>query len=454
MPVLPSNPYRQILARRFPEPFIALLAFVLGVWIWDHYFGPKAGYEPGSDEIALVKFDRDVRLAEAMSGDPPWLRQLVGVQPPEEVKRKGIEALQLLARDNSLGADGVEALVIAIAERDRLPMLETLRQTAAGLRGADFPQPYEALIGKMLAGEGRWWERSLARTYAPERPTAAGLDDAIQVFDRGSAILRQRAIIGRCAVWLMVFVGTLFLPAALPRLAGLRKWEGGGYASRWSASLGIVVFLVSTLAWIGFTLSMRAGFAAVRDVPNWMILALDTAMRLLPAAIAIGWLFRRPGHAARVLGLNRPPVWSVVFGCFALVGWVNELLLPWLKRFSPPDPTGGLGFGEEGLWGLTCAVVSACLVAPVAEELLYRGVLFRSLANRMGIWGGALLSSLVFALVHFYDLYGLASVATFGFTCAIAYAATRNLPTAILLHLLYNTAVKLPEWLVYHSNLH
>ncbi|WP_338288827.1 type II CAAX endopeptidase family protein [Luteolibacter sp. LG18] len=454
MPVPTPNPYRQILSRRFPEPFIALLAFLLGVWLWDHYFGVKEGYEPGTDQIALVKMDRDVRLAEAMSGDPHWLRALVGVGSPEKARRRGIDALWLLANEKSLGSEGLGALVVAESEQDHKPVLETLRQTGAALQGVEFPESYETVIGRMLAGEGRWWDRSLARAYIAERPISGEMAVALKMFDDGSATLRKRAIIGRCAVWLVVVAGTFCIPLTLRRLAALRHWKDRGYISGWSASLGMVVFLAATLAWIGFSLSMRAGFTAVQDVPEWLVLALDTAMRLLPALIAIGLLFRRPGHAIRVFGLNRAPSWGIVLGAFALVGWINELVLPPLKHYSPPDPTGGLGFGEDGMWGLTVALVSACLMAPIAEEIVYRGVLFRSLGNRFGILAGALLSAGAFALVHFYDLYGLASVGAFGFTCALVYAATRNLPTAIVLHLLYNAAVKVPEWLVYHSSLH
>ena len=57
------NPYLEILRRDYPEPLIALLAFVLGIWLWDHYFGKSQGYEPGTEEVALVKIDRDLRLA-------------------------------------------------------------------------------------------------------------------------------------------------------------------------------------------------------------------------------------------------------------------------------------------------------------------------------------------------------------------------------------------------------
>ena len=78
----PGNPYRVILRRDYPEPLIALLAFILGIWLWDHYFGKTEGYVPGTEEIAMVKIDRDLRLADAMEEDPKWLKWLVGVDKP------------------------------------------------------------------------------------------------------------------------------------------------------------------------------------------------------------------------------------------------------------------------------------------------------------------------------------------------------------------------------------
>lgn len=45
-------------------------------------------------------------------------------------------------------------------------------------------------------------------------------------------------------------------------------------------------------------------------------------------------------------------------------------------------------------------VLAAVLLAPVAEELLFRGFLFQGLAQRFGFWPGALGSAAVFSLVH------------------------------------------------------
>ncbi|RYD28341.1 MAG: CPBP family intramembrane metalloprotease, partial [Verrucomicrobiaceae bacterium] len=108
---------------------------------------------------------------------------------------------------------------------------------------------------------------------------------------------------------------------------------------------------------------------------------------------------------------------------------------------------------DAGWQGLVFAIVSACLVAPVAEEILYRGVLFRSLANRTGVWAAAALSAVIFSAVHFYDLQGFLSVAIFGFAAALLYAATGSLLPAILLHVLHNALIKIPAWIFYHSRI-
>lgn len=98
-------------------------------------------------------------------------------------------------------------------------------------------------------------------------------------------------------------------------------------------------------------------------------------------------------------------------------------------------------------------LISACLVAPLAEEFLYRGFLFQSLWRKTGFLMAALLSSLVFSVTHFYDLYGTISVALCGMATAWLYASTRSLTNAILLHMVYNLSITIPSWLLFHQEL-
>ena len=108
---------------------------------------------------------------------------------------------------------------------------------------------------------------------------------------------------------------------------------------------------------------------------------------------------------------------------------------------------------DAGPTGLMFVLFSACFVAPITEEILYRGVLFRSLSNHMGAFAAAFVSAVVFSSVHFYDLQGFISVAMFGFVCALLYRATGSLTTVMALHVLYNVSIKIPAWVFYHARL-
>lgn len=412
--------------RDIPEPLIALLCFILGIWLWDHYFGKDAGYAPGTEGIALIRIDRDMQLAEAMAGDPALLRWLAHAQKPEEALAGGIRAMQALLNEGALGPTGAHAYAVMLAARDGKPVDSYLRQ---------IPFPSDD------PNSPTWWNRKIVAEQTAIPPIGRG------------AVLRTRAILVGSIIWGLGLVGLAFVPAALRCIAGAFRTKVKGYPAAWTPSLGLMVFLVATLAWIGFTMLLEFGLIATGGAHPAVMLALDTAARLLPALIALGLLFRKASHAVRAMGLGghvHPPI---ILGLFSLLVLIDQPLRRVLGGFSAEDPTGGLSFAESGISGLVFLIVSACVVAPVAEEILYRGVLHRSLANRMGVLAAAAISSAVFASLHFYDIYGLASVALFGFVCALAYQSTGSLIDVIALHMLYNASITLPEWTIYHAPL-
>ncbi len=440
------NPYRVILRREYPEPLIALLAFILGIWLWDTYFGKSAGYAPGTETIALIKIDRDLRLADAMEGDPVWLRRLAGAQDPESARENALKMFQKFARENPVSLPGMEAFGIIKAEHEGLPIREVLAEVLQGQVGSDFTPTSQNLA----AHAGTWWHakliESLEKTMRPETHWR-------QTFGEDSQQLRTRAIALRSSIWLLGLAGLMFVPATLGVLKRGLHAKPRGYGGAWPLPLGLTVFLVATLAWIGFSMTLQLGVVALPGLHPAMAIFLDSAARLLPSLIALGLLFRRSSHAVRVLGLNQPFGWGAILGVFSLLMLIDQVLRWSIAGDGASDPGGGLSAGEAGLWGLAFTIVSACLLAPLAEELLYRGVLFRSCWNRLGVIPGAVVSSAVFAILHFYDGYGLASVAVFGMSSALLYAATGSLGACITLHFLYNSAIKIPEWLIYHAPL-
>ncbi len=414
--------------------------------MWDHYFGKEERYAPGTEEIALVKIDRDLRLADAMARDPQWLKWLAGVGNPAVVRRDALEVFQKLATDKSISARGLEAFAIVKAEQDGLPLRETLGQALQGQMISDFDKTSR----RLATHQGTWWHAKLIESWEENVQPRSHWR---QTYGQDGIQLKARAVFVRAAVWLLGLVGLVFIPSALRSMKNGFSATPCGYGGAWTLPLGVVIFLVATLAWIGFSMTLDLGIGALPGLHPAVGIFLDSAARMLPPLIALGLLFKRPAHALRVMGLDQRVQVTAVLGMFSLLMVGDQMLRLAMGEGGSNSPGGGLSLADAGWWGLTFALVSACFLAPVTEETLYRGVLFRSCRNRLGVIPAALVSSAVFALLHFYDGYGLASVAVFGFSCALLYAGTGSLTTVIALHMLYNSAIKIPEWIVYHAPL-
>lgn len=132
--------------------------------------------------------------------------------------------------------------------------------------------------------------------------------------------------------------------------------------------------------------------------------------------------------------------WAVVaFVATQLLAIVIELLV----QSEPAEMAGGI---EGFQWKLALASLGlAFLLVPfqaAAEELMFRGALMQVL----GAWIKnpvipILLPSLMFALAHVYDPWGMAQVGLMGIACAWLTWRTGGLEAAISLHVVNNLAV-------------
>ena len=77
------------------------------------------------------------------------------------------------------------------------------------------------------------------------------------------------------------------------------------------------------------------------------------------------------------------------------------------------------------------------IIAPVAEELLFRGVLFPLLARWVGLLPGVLLVSVLFAAIHWH-VPSLLPLFVVSVCLCMAYAYSRSLTVPIVMHILFN----------------
>lgn len=181
---------------------------------------------------------------------------------------------------------------------------------------------------------------------------------------------------------------------------------------------------------------------------------------LASVALAAHWV---PGFA--YLPLTEPTPWSPDAPPFALrVNWDKalvgmSLLAWWLGRSEPVPATrrgatlavmlatllavpllaltlGLVGWVPKWPEHLALWLAVNLLVTVLAEELVFRALLQRSLAARLGPWAGLVLATLLFGAVHlpFSTLFAVvATVAGLGY--GLAFQLSGRLGPALALHL-------------------
>lgn len=126
----------------------------------------------------------------------------------------------------------------------------------------------------------------------------------------------------------------------------------------------------------------------------------------------------------------------------ALTGFL-VFALAWTQLTALPgeqDTLRTLG-AEDSIERLMLTTVVVVLVAPVAEEILFRGLAYRALRNAMPAWPAAALIGSGFGAIHYSgpDSVGvLVPLAVLGATFCLLYEWTGSLWTPIALHIANN----------------
>jgi membrane protease YdiL (CAAX protease family) len=94
----------------------------------------------------------------------------------------------------------------------------------------------------------------------------------------------------------------------------------------------------------------------------------------------------------------------------------------------------------------------ALLIAPIAEETLFRGGILGSwLSRRFSPWVAILGSSAIFGLVHLEPL-GILEAAIGGIVLGYAYLRTGRLALGMVLHAIWNLLIQVLHWLPEEAN--
>lgn len=187
------------------------------------------------------------------------------------------------------------------------------------------------------------------------------------------------------------------------------------------------------------------------DMHNLQMLAASLLASELMAALWVAWYLNRQSKLVLVDGSARGIAWRAASGTayqMAALGALAALALGVAEfRFAPPDmsklnnlPMAQLLQGPPVIVALVLVVT--VLLAPVLEEVLFRGLAFAGIATRLGAGWAVAITTLVFTALHapekIYYLPGFADVAAVALISCALRLRYRSIRPGILLHFLYN----------------
>lgn len=201
------------------------------------------------------------------------------------------------------------------------------------------------------------------------------------------------------------------------------------------------IFLFATFV-VEVTLGLFLG-----DHPA-LILGAGIGLRVA-LLVALGAYFRyRQQDWTQALGLTpKPPLSALIRGAVLYVGIFpalvilvvgQDLLCRAVGLEIKPQEITQLFLNTDSTAAVALLTAFALIVAPVFEEVLFRGLAYPVLKQRFGTARALVLVSAAFALIHFHlpsviPLFVLAGALT------LAYELTGSLWASIILHALFNT---------------
>ncbi|NER22265.1 MAG: CPBP family intramembrane metalloprotease [Symploca sp. SIO1C2] len=221
-------------------------------------------------------------------------------------------------------------------------------------------------------------------------------------------------VIWQVLIFGFFFIGQILLPLLIPILFAVLGLNPGNFTVQMKAFYTLFSYILlaaSGLLVLYFSikpfLPVSEDWFSLKFRSNWILWGLGGYLVALPSVV--------------IVSLINQQLWQGKGGSNPILPLVLE----------------GNDSIAMFIFGLT-----ACVAAPLFEEIIFRGFLLPSLTRYLPVWGAIVTSGLLFAIAHL-SLSEVLPLATLGIVLGLVYTRSRNLLAPMLLHSLWNSGTLL-----------
>lgn len=220
----------------------------------------------------------------------------------------------------------------------------------------------------------------------------------------------------------------------------------------WTALEALFVFLAAILATgiVGGIVYLTANYFGFESdqAEQVTMLAGNTAKPIIEIIFVIVLLHLRGGKFAELFGPHPQFSWRA-FGVglltfvaivppVLLLGAIYQWLVPVFNLPTEAQPTITMLRTETDQSLLVWLMLFAVIIAPLFEEIVFRGFIYPAVKQRVGLTAAVILVSAGFAAIHL-NVASFAPLFLLGICLTLAYEATGSLWTPIILHASFNS---------------
>jgi membrane protease YdiL (CAAX protease family) len=435
---------------------VIVAALMFGVWIlWS---SPRLDSVENPEAALSLIVGRMMELRDSLSEGSSWERQLHSlllISTPSEVPLAMSWFEELVTRSQ----ETLPSVELAILEGESgLIQKVADRLVEWKVLGGDFPAFAKLMeigyVNPQDSGnetghvdlnlldqlESRWFRDRLMT-----RLSMAGVLSGNGVLNASSNTLASARVYAG-TILLLTVAGLVSLPWVLVRLkagAGEAAIGGAQIPPEWNGRTVVAMILRIAAFVVLFVIGVGVSIPAIFVNTPLLLGGMSLFGTIILSKLSRRYLLDESnGKFVDAFGVSvAPGTWKEMVSWVAVLtaaGIVGDLAIIWFGDWLGISVHWTEWFDEDLVWGhsldLSLLFLAAIVLAPVFEELFFRGLVFRALRLKFSFGIAAGSSAVLFSVLHGYSIVGFFAVMWSGFLWAWSFERTKTLLPAIIAH--------------------